>query len=97
MVRSVNAEINFPNLLATVFTTTRRDRGEVPFAVGKDGRLYTQTDDDRKKIETVGGAAIKADTPPGTTTGGDWIVVTTARSRAGPVSSSASRVRSEIR
>ena len=35
VVEQVNAEINLPHLLATVFSTTRRDRGEVPFAVGE--------------------------------------------------------------
>ena len=49
VVREANAEVNLPNLLATVFTTTRRERGEVPFAFGKDGRLYTPTDDDRQE------------------------------------------------
>ena len=44
VVRQANAEVNLPNLLATVFTTTRRERGEVPFAFGKDGRLYTPTE-----------------------------------------------------
>ena len=40
VVQQVNAEINLPNLLATVFANTRRDSGEIPFAVGKDGHLY---------------------------------------------------------
>jgi hypothetical protein len=44
VVGQVNADINLPNLLATVFTTTRRDRGEVPFAIGKNGEIYTPTD-----------------------------------------------------
>ena len=67
VVRAANAEVNLPNLLATVLTTTRRDRGEIPFAVGKDGRLYTQTEDDKKKIEAIGGSITKADEPAGTT------------------------------
>ena len=41
VVRQMNAEINLPNVLATVFSTTRGDRGELPFAVGKDGQIYT--------------------------------------------------------
>ncbi len=77
VVREANAEVNLPNLLATVFTTTRRERKEVPFAFGKDGRLYTPTDDDRKKIESLG-AAVTAEAPTGTTVLPDWIVVTTA-------------------
>jgi serine phosphatase RsbU (regulator of sigma subunit) len=78
VVRAANAEVNLPNLLATVLTTTRRDRGEIPFAVGKDGRLYTQTDDDKKQIEAIGGGITKADEPAGTTRVGEWIVVSTA-------------------
>jgi hypothetical protein len=31
VVEQISAEINLPQLLATVFSTTRRDRGEVPF------------------------------------------------------------------
>ena len=41
VVEQISAEINLPQLLATVFSTTRRDRGEVPFAIGKDGKIYT--------------------------------------------------------
>jgi serine phosphatase RsbU (regulator of sigma subunit) len=77
VVREANAEVNLPNLLATVFTTTRRARGEVPFAFSKDGRLFTPTDEDRKKIESLG-AVVKADAPSGTTVLPDWIVVTTS-------------------
>ena len=78
VVRAANAEVNLPNLLATVLTTTRRDRGEIPFAVGKDGQLYTQTEDDKKRIESIGGNVTTADAPPGTNRVGDWIVVSTA-------------------
>ncbi|MEO8076263.1 MAG: SpoIIE family protein phosphatase [Acidobacteriota bacterium] len=78
VVRRANAEVNMPNLLATVFTTTRRDRGEVPFAIGKDGRLYTPTEEDRKQVEAINNGIVKQDTPPGTTVTPDWIVVTTA-------------------
>ncbi|MCC7008105.1 MAG: PP2C family protein-serine/threonine phosphatase [Acidobacteria bacterium] len=78
VVSRANAEINLQNLLGTVFSTTRRDRGEVPFAVAKDGRLYTPTDADRKIIESIGGVALRPETPPGTAVLNDWIVVTTA-------------------
>jgi serine phosphatase RsbU (regulator of sigma subunit) len=78
VVRAANAEVNLPNLLSTVLTTTRRDRGEIPFAVGKDGRLYTQTVDDKAKIESIGGDVTKPDAPDGTNRVGDWIVVSTA-------------------
>jgi sigma-B regulation protein RsbU (phosphoserine phosphatase) len=73
----VNAEINLPNLLATVFTTTRRDQGEVPFAVDPAGHLYTPTEDDRALISTLGTDAAQAGTAPGTTVLPNWVVVTT--------------------
>ncbi|HKV99930.1 MAG TPA: SpoIIE family protein phosphatase, partial [Vicinamibacterales bacterium] len=78
VVEQISAEVNLPQLLATVFSTTRRDRGEVPFAIAKDGKIYTPTDDDRKTIE-----GLKLPTPPDkqtstTFTKGDWIVVETA-------------------
>jgi serine phosphatase RsbU (regulator of sigma subunit) len=78
VVRQANAEVNMPNLLATVFTTTRRERGEVPFAIAKDGRLYTPTEGDRQKVERIGNGVARPETAPGTTVLPDWIVVTTA-------------------
>ncbi|HYN10251.1 MAG TPA: SpoIIE family protein phosphatase [Vicinamibacterales bacterium] len=75
VVQQVNAEVNFANVLATVFSTTRRDRGEVPFAVGRDGQIYTRSDDDRRKVEGLG--AIARPNGPLTARLDDWIVVTT--------------------
>jgi serine phosphatase RsbU (regulator of sigma subunit) len=75
VVRQVNAELNLPNVLQTVFTTTRGDGGEVPFAVAQDGRIYTRTDKDRATVDTLGTVA-KAD-GPSTARLNDWIVVTT--------------------
>jgi len=76
VVSRAAAEINLENLLGTVFSTTRRDRGEVPFAVAKDGALYTPTENDRKSVQAIGGSILSPDTPPGTTVLGEWIVVT---------------------
>jgi serine phosphatase RsbU (regulator of sigma subunit) len=77
VVRTVNAEINFPNMLMTVFASTPREQGEVPFAVDKDGRVYAQSDEDRKRVEGFGAAATPTG-PLGKTVLPDWIVVTTA-------------------
>jgi serine phosphatase RsbU (regulator of sigma subunit) len=74
VVQQVNAEINLPNLLATVFANTRRDSGEIPFAVGKDGHLYAPTDADRAKLATLDVSRI--DDTPGTKRLDNWIVVT---------------------
>jgi serine phosphatase RsbU (regulator of sigma subunit) len=77
VVRQLNAEVDLPGLLGTVFSTTRRDRGEVPFAVARDGRIYTPTKEDQQIVETLGDVML-ADTPAGTFVQPDWIIVTTA-------------------
>ena len=75
VVRQMNAEINLPNVLATVFTTTRSDRGEVPFAVGKDGTIYAKSQADKDRVAALGDVAKPGG--PATTRKRDWIVVTT--------------------
>ncbi len=75
VVHEVNAELNLSNVLATVFSTTRRDRGEVPFAVARDGQIYTRSDDDRRRVELLGSVAKPGG--PATVRLDDWIVVTT--------------------
>jgi len=72
VVGQVNAEINLPNLLATVFANTRRDSGEIPFAVGKDGHLYAPNDSDRGKLNGLDVVHLSA----GTTRKDNWIMVT---------------------
>ncbi|HUF47236.1 MAG TPA: SpoIIE family protein phosphatase [Vicinamibacterales bacterium] len=76
VVREVNAEVNVPNLLATVFATTRRDRGEVPFAFGGDGQLYTPTAGDRVTIESLG--EVVPTGGPAVVRMRDWVLVTAA-------------------
>ncbi len=77
VVRQLNAEVNLANLLATVFTTRPRTRGEVPFAVASDGQVFAPSVDARARVETLG-AATRPESPPGTTVLADWIVVTSA-------------------
>ena len=74
VVQQVNAEINLPNLLATVFANTRRDSGEIPFAVGKDGHLYAPNEADRAALSTLD--LSRVDDASGTKRAGNWIVVT---------------------
>jgi serine phosphatase RsbU (regulator of sigma subunit) len=75
VVRQVNAELNLPNLLQTVFTTSRKDGNEVPFAIAQDGRVYTRTDADRTRVESFG--AVAKPNGPANARLTDWIVVTT--------------------
>ncbi len=77
VVQQVNAEINLPNMLATVFSSTRTDRGELPFAVGKDNQLYTQSDADKAKLAALGLPLPGDGQPTSTLVKNNWIVVTT--------------------
>ncbi len=77
-VVQANAELNLTNVLDTVWPPRGRARGEVPFAVARDGQVYAPNADDRSRIEALGGGVALPDTPPGTTVLDDWIVVTTA-------------------
>ncbi|HEX4998705.1 MAG TPA: hypothetical protein VFY29_10785 [Terriglobia bacterium] len=67
--------MNLPNVLGAVFSTTRGDDGEMPFAIGKDGTVYTRVEEDRARVVALGPVA----TPDGPATArlDDWIVVTT--------------------
>src|SRR5690606_284777 len=76
VVGEVNATIDLENVLATVFSPTRREQGEVPFAVGPDGKVYTANDDDRRTVEDLGPIA-RPDGPLGKTVLPDWVVFTT--------------------
>jgi serine phosphatase RsbU (regulator of sigma subunit) len=78
IVSQVNAEINLPNLLATVFSTSRRERGEVPFAIGTDGTLYTPRPEDKSEIERLGLAPTGGPLSSGAVVNGDWMVATAA-------------------
>lgn len=77
VVGEVNATIDLENVLATVFSPTRRERGEVPFAVGPDGKVYTANDADQKTVQDLGPIA-RPDGALGKTVLPDWIVFTTA-------------------
>ena len=77
VVSQANATIDLDNVLATVFSPTRRERGEVAFAVGTDGHLYTATDADRKTVESLGPWRVP-DGPLGKTVLPDWVVFTQA-------------------
>jgi HAMP domain-containing protein len=77
IVGEVGADVDLPMLLATVFETTSRERGEVPFAVGQDGELFTPTDDDKARLVALQTTAVRAGSEPGTTILSDWIVATT--------------------
>ena len=94
IVRQVNAEINLPNVLATVFSTTRGDRGEVPFASGRTGRSTRAT-----RPIAPGSNRSAASRRPMDPRRRGWPTGLSSRrpTRRARVSSSASRVRSATR
>lgn len=75
VVRSMNAEINLPNVLGLVFSTSSKDRGELPFAIGRDGTIYARSDADKARVKDFGAVA-KPDGPTSVRLPA-WIVVTT--------------------
>lgn len=75
VVRSMNAEINLPNLLATVFSNTQSERGEIPFAVAKDGTIHARSEADKARVSAFG--AVATPTGPVTARLPEHIVVTT--------------------
>jgi phosphoserine phosphatase RsbU/P len=77
LVGQVNADVDLPKLLATVFAATPRDRGELPFAVGEGGEIYTATASDKSRLEAMRTSAVSAGSTTGTTVLPDWIVATT--------------------
>ena len=72
VVQQVNAEVDLPNLLATVFANTRRDSGEIPFAIAQDGHLYVPNDPDRAKLSGLDVVHLET----GSTQVDNWIVAT---------------------
>jgi serine phosphatase RsbU (regulator of sigma subunit) len=78
VVGQVNADVDLPKLLATIFATTSRERGELAFAVGAGGELYAPTPAAKEQLESLKASAITAGAKPGTTVLPEWIVATTA-------------------
>src|SRR4029453_9455138 len=60
------------------FTKTRREKGEVPFAVDRNGSNYTPSEADPALITRLHTGAAPPDTPPGTSFLPNWVIVTTA-------------------
>jgi HAMP domain-containing protein/DNA-binding protein H-NS len=77
VVGQVNADVDMTKLLATVFARTAHERGELAFAVGEGGELYTPTPAAKQQLEALRTPALSASTKPGTTVLPDWIVATT--------------------
>jgi serine phosphatase RsbU (regulator of sigma subunit) len=76
VIGRANATLNLDRMLPTVLGFARRDQGEIPFAIDRQGALYTPEASDKAHLQALGvertAPVAAAGTPRRT---GDWIVV----------------------
>jgi serine phosphatase RsbU (regulator of sigma subunit) len=76
VIGRANATLNLDRMLPTVLGFARRDQGEIPFAIDRQGALYTPEASDKARLQTLGvdrtAPVAAAGTPRRT---GDWIIV----------------------
>jgi len=76
VIGHANATLNLDRTLRTVLTFARRDQGEIPFAVDRQGALYTPNPDDKTKLQELGVERTAQVAAAGTPRrNGDWIIV----------------------
>ena len=81
VVGKVNARVDLERMLGTVLALSRREAGEVPFAIDAQRRVHTARDSDRATLENIGVMSdAKAGSLPEVRSDDDWIVVTRADS-----------------
>jgi serine phosphatase RsbU (regulator of sigma subunit) len=76
VIGRANATLNLDRTLRTVLAFARRDQGEIPFALDRQGVLYTPEPGDKVQLTALGAdrtAAVAAAGTPRRT--GDWIIV----------------------
>jgi serine phosphatase RsbU (regulator of sigma subunit) len=76
MVGKANAMLNMDRTIQSVLSLARRDQGEIPFAIDKDGRLYTADPRTRGTLDSLNAAKVASAASGGAPQRvGDWIVV----------------------
>jgi len=76
VIGRANAMLNLDRMLRGVLGFARRDQGEIPFALDRQGELYTQEPSDKDRLEALGierTAAVAAEGTPRRS--GNWIIV----------------------
>src|SRR5262249_16329753 len=63
-------------ILPAVLAETRRERGEVPFAVSPKGEIFAADPADLPRLRGLGLAPANGDANAGSTASGDWVIVT---------------------
>ncbi len=71
-----NATMNMDRTVRTVLGLTRRDQGEIPFAIDSKGALHTPEAGDRARLEALDARRLAAEAAAsGPRRTGDWIIV----------------------
>jgi serine phosphatase RsbU (regulator of sigma subunit) len=100
---TLRARIRGRKLLDEVFTHTRRDSGEIPFAIDADGKLQVGQETERGQLEALRVLEIAAASPDSQMVRdeGDWVIVTQRDDESGltlgivrPIGSSLHDIRS---
>jgi serine phosphatase RsbU (regulator of sigma subunit) len=76
VIGHANAMLNLDRMLRGVLGFARRDQGEIPFAIDRQGALYTPEPPDKTRLEALGverTATVAASGTPRRS--GDWIIV----------------------
>jgi serine phosphatase RsbU (regulator of sigma subunit) len=76
VIGRANATLNLDRTLHTVLTFARRDQGEIPFAIDRQGALYTPNPEDKSRLQALGAERTAEAAAAGTPRrNGDWIIV----------------------
>ena len=75
-VGTVRARVNLERMLRGVLMMTRRDQGEVPFAVDADGKLHTSNEADTARLAELDLAKRARAQHTGRSSDGEWVLVT---------------------
>jgi serine phosphatase RsbU (regulator of sigma subunit) len=78
IVGRITAQVSCPVLLASVLSRSKRDQGEIPFAVSSDGHLYAANEEDRQQLEALPREALTSgqEVPAARRVVNDWVIVT---------------------
>lgn len=76
VIGRANATLNLDRTLRTVLTFARRDQGEIPFAIDRQGTLYTPNPEDKSRLQALGAERTAQAAAAGTPRrNGNWIIV----------------------
>ena len=86
VIGTVHVEIDPQALLGRVLSATRRDRGEIPFALDSEGDLFTLDTADKELLEEIEIArVVGASGDDRTVATGNWVIVTNRDSVSGVI------------